>query len=245
MLRGPAAGLGWAEWGCYPLLPWSNRIPGGHLRFRGIDARLPVNWPDGSAIHGLVASTPWTVLSQSIRAAELEVRATGGPYRVRGTQSFELEEDRLRLRLAATNEGDHPVPVGIGIHPWFRQGRIRIAADEWWPGEPVPNGPPQPVTGLHDLREGGVPEPMDACFTALTAPVAEVPGAQLHWDGPVTNIVVFTGERGWACVEPVTMATNAFDLTTHDRASGVQVLDPGDSIEVRYRFRRAPGAPKG
>jgi aldose 1-epimerase len=240
LLRGWADGLGWAEWGCYPLLPWSNRIPGGHLRFGAIDAHLPVNWPDGSAIHGLGAAVPWTVMSATERAVDLEVRLAADPYVIRGAQLVELEPDRLHLRLRATNEGDHPVPVGIGVHPWFRRGSVRIAADERWPGEPLPTGDPVPVGGPYDLRAGTVPAPMDACFTALTAPVADVPGARLHWTGPVTQVVVYSGDPEWLCVEPVTMANNGFELAGRGTPGhGVQVLEPGGVIEVGYTFRAA------
>ncbi|HEX2575753.1 MAG TPA: hypothetical protein VHK88_05345 [Aquihabitans sp.] len=239
LLRGPAPELGWAHWGCYPLLPWSNRLPGGHLRFGELDARLPVNWPDGSAIHGLAAAVPWQVRSADVGSAELEVHVAGGPYRVTGSQRFELEPEQLRLRLAVTNDGDRPVPVGIGIHPWFRSGTVRVPADERWPGEPLPTGPPVPVAGRYDLRKAGVPAEMDTCFTALTEAVADVPGARLHWDGPVTDVVVYTGEPGWTCVEPVTMANGAMGLPVDEaRARGVQVLDPGATLEVRYRFER-------
>lgn len=244
LLRGPAANRDWAHWGCFPLLPWSNRITGGHLLFGDIDAHFPINFPDGSAIHGLTASSPWTVLRSSDHAAELETMASSSPYRVRGRQVFELEPDRLHLHLSATNQGDQPVPVGIGIHPWFRTGRIQVAADMRWPGEPLPIGPPEPVTGQYDLREGAVPAVMDACFTALTDSVAEVPGAKLHWDGPITNVVVYSGEAGWVCVEPVTMANGAFDLAPEQAiARGVQVLEPGATIEVRYRFERDDETP--
>src|SRR5687767_4244082 len=73
LLREWAEGLDWAAWGSYPLLPWSNRIPGGRLKLGRIDAHLPVNWPDGSAIHGLVASCPWSVRDRSDDSASLDV----------------------------------------------------------------------------------------------------------------------------------------------------------------------------
>lgn len=239
LLRGPAAELGWADWGCFALLPWSNRIPGGHLRFGDLDAHLPVNWPDGSAIHGLVADRPWTVLDRSDRSAELEVRAATGPYRVRGMQSFHLEPDRLRLRLSVRNEGDRTVPVGLGIHPWFRSGPIRVPADERRPGEPLPSGPPESVSGDDDLRRPTVPPPMDADYTTLTGTTADVAGVALAWDGPVTDVIVFTKEPGWAAVEPVTMANNAFALPPDEaQTQGVRLLEPGADLEVRYEFRR-------
>ena len=240
LLRGPSDDLGWAQWGCYPLLPWSNRIPDGHLVFGSIDSRLPANWPDGSAIHGLVASSPWTVRTTSDNEAELVVEAAAGPYHVRGEQAFELRPGELRLRLAVENIGDAAVPVGLGVHPWFHAGRVRVPADRKWPGDPLPTGPHLPVDAADDLRDGTVPPPMDRCFTALTDTVAEIPGLRFHWEGPVTQVVVFTGEPGWVAVEPVTMANDGFRLAEQGVAGhGVQVLEPGGALAVSYRFERS------
>jgi aldose 1-epimerase len=239
LLRGAEAGEGWAGWGCFPLLPWSNRIPGGHLVFGAIDARLPVNWPDGSAIHGLAADAVWTVADAGPATARLTVEVTGGPYRVRGEQAFRLGDGTLHLDLAAVNLGDRAVPTGIGIHPWFRAGPVQVPADEHWPGEPLPTGPPVPVEGPGDLRGGAVPPPMDRCFTTLTGQAVAVPGAQLAWDGPVTSVVVYSGAEGWVAVEPVTMANDGFGLAERGvPGHGVRVVEPGDRLAVGYRFTR-------
>jgi aldose 1-epimerase len=243
ILRGPAPDLDWANWGCYPLLPWSNRIPDGHLRFGPIDGHLPVNWPDGSAIHGLAAAAPWTVVRASRRTADLEIEVEAGPYAVVGRQSFIVRLDGLLLSLEASNVGDQPVPMGLGIHPWFCGGRVQVPAQERWPGEPLPAGPPVPVAGRYDLRSGRVPRPMDACYTSLVGDLVEVPGARLHWSGPVTQIVVYSGEPGWVCVEPVTMANNGFALAEQGVAGhGVSIVGPGGSIQVRYRFSALRGS---
>lgn len=235
----------WDQWGCFPLLPWSNRIPGGRLRFGDINAQLPVNADDGSAIHGLVASVPWTVVTVSGDAAELVVVARVDPYWVLGRQIFQLLDSRLHLTLSVTNAGERTVPAGLGIHPWFHHGAVRVPADRRWPGEPLPTGPPQPVGGAYDLRSTVVPGEMDACFTALTDSAADVPGARLRWDGPVTNVVVYTGKPGWTCVEPVTMPNGGFSLMPDVAvAHGVQLLAPGASTEVRYQFER-PTVPLG
>lgn len=243
LLRGPGPGIDWAHWGCFPLVPWSNRIPGGHLRLGAVDAELPVNWADGSAIHGLGASCAWAVVAHDEGSAELAVHLGGGPYRLCAEQSFDLRPDELRLRLRMTNEGDAAVPAGLGIHPWFHHGPVRVPADERWPGEPLPTGPPEPVSGSTDLRHRTVPVPMDACFTELTGTSADVPGAQLSWDGPVTNVVVYSGEPGWVCVEPVTMANDGFGLAARDvPGHGVQIVEPGASLAVTYRFIAAPSS---
>ena len=235
LLRGPSGEVGWSQWGCFPLLPWSNRLPGAVLRFDQIDEHLEVNWPDGSAIHGLAAACPWEVLDFSGESALLDVEVSSGPYRVRGMQMFHLQPDRIHLRLTATNEGDQRVPVGIGIHPWFAAGEVRLPAEQRWPGEPMPTGAPVTVSGAYDLRASRRPGPMDACFTGLTDTVVDVPGVRLRWDGPVTNVVVYTGEPDWTCVEPVTMANGAFGLPPDEaKRHGVQVLEPGGSVEVSY-----------
>ena len=126
--------------------------------------------------------------------AEVEVERERRP--VPGARLAEVRtgaQPDPHLHLAARNEGDAPVPMGIGIHPWFRSGPIRVAADMRWPGEPVPNGAPVTVEEEYDLRTTDAPQAMDACFTRLcTDTTAEVPGALLHWSGPITNVVVYT-----------------------------------------------------
>ena len=46
----------------FPLVPYVNRIRGGHFRFRGRDVRLAPNMPgDPSPLHGQGWLGPWTV----------------------------------------------------------------------------------------------------------------------------------------------------------------------------------------
>jgi len=242
LLRGPSAGLGWSEWGCYPLLPWSNRLPDGRLRHDGVEWDLPVNSPDRSAIHGLAAACPWVVERHDDRSASLSVVVHGGPYDVSGHLDYVLVPQALDVVLRATNIGDRSVPIGIGIHPWFTAGPVVVPADMVWTGEPLPTGPPKRASGRHDLRSATVPEPMDACFTGLTANTAGAPGVRLRWDGPVTHVVVYSREHGWVCIEPVTMANNGIAMAESGiDGHGVIDLGPGSSIEVRYRFERALG----
>lgn len=239
LLRPHGPGLGWTDWGCYPLAPWSNRLPGGRLRYADIDARIPTNHSDGSAIHGLVAACGWDVTDSTASRADLEVRATSVPYRVAVHQIFELDGDALRVTLRCDNEGDRVAPMGLGIHPWFRYGPIRVPARRVWPGEPLPTGPPRRPGPHRDLREATLPEPMDACFTGLTGTHADVPGCRLHWEGPVGHVVVYSATPGWVCVEPVTMANDGIRLAEEGQPGhGVIDVYPGGSIEVRYRFER-------
>lgn len=233
-------GKGWAFWGSYPLLPWSNRIPDGRFAFEGQTYEVPVNWKDGTAIHGLTASSPWTVESVGAdgSSATLSIEVDVAPWRVRGEQRFVLRPDGLEHTLAVVNTGDDPVPVGLGIHPWFRARELQVPADLVWPAEGcVPVGPPRPVTDEEDLRLRRVPAPLDACFTGLTDDVAEVGDLRLSWHGPVTQVVVYSEEPGWLCVEPVTMANDGFGLMARGTPGhGVLVAASRDRVEVTYHL---------
>jgi aldose 1-epimerase len=242
LLRGPdmenGAELGWGYWGCYALLPWSNRIPAGQFRFEGRDLAVPVSWSDGSAIHGLTADVPWRVEARDDATVVEEIDVDTGPFRVRGRQRFEMTATHLDLRLEVMNAGDDRVPVGLGIHPWFMAGQVSVPASETWPGDtPLPTGPARAVEPAEDLRSLRIPPPMDRCFTGLTATSATVPGLTISWSDEVTQVIVYSESEGYVCVEPVTMANDGFGLL--DRGidgHGVVALDPGQTFGVGYRF---------
>ena len=106
----------------------------------------------------------------------------------------------------------------------------------------MPDGPPYPVPPELDLRTKRTPPLMDRCYCALTDTVAEIGDLTLSWDGPVTDVVVYTGTPGWVCVEPVTMATDAFRLAesgfdgTPMPGTGIVALEEGDTLSVTYRY---------
>lgn len=235
VLRTEADAVSWKEWGCYPMLPWSNRIPVGRLTVHGVTHRLPVNHDDGSAIHGLVANQPWDLRSATHTAAELAIEVDLQPYRVLGEINYALEPGSLQIELAVTNLGPTAVPVGLGIHPWFRTGPVRVPAAMKWPGDPLPIGPPVPVADEDDLRSLRLPPAMDRCFTGLESDTADVPGVQLRWSDAVGHVVVFTGHDGWVAVEPVTMANDGIGLAERGQAGhGVRMLEPGDRYSATF-----------
>lgn len=229
VLRTSADADGWKDWGCYPLLPWSNRVPGGRLHLDGVTFQVPVNHDDGSAIHGLVADCPWHVSTASEYSAHLTVDIDVEPFRMQGEITYALEPGSLRIDLAVRNvEPSAAVPVGLGIHPWFRSGPIRVPAAMKWPGDPLPTGAPVLVDVDDDLRALRLPPTLDRCFTGLDGDTADVPGARLRWSEPIRHVVVFTGHDGWVAVEPVTMANDGFGLAQRGQPGhSVHLLAPG------------------
>jgi aldose 1-epimerase len=239
MLRGPEdRPLGWVRWGWYVMSPWANRIPGGVAHFAGDVITVPVNFPDGTAIHGLVAMEPWEVVSAGSRAATLAIEVAVDRYHVRTAQRFTLAAEALDVEVEVTNLAQWLVPAGIGIHPWFVAAPVRVPADLIWPGDgPMPNGTPRPVQPEEDLRRTVTPPPMDRCFTGLTGSSADIGDLTLSWRGPITQVVVYSGDAGYVCVEPVTMANDGIRMADEGiDGTGVIALDPGASLTVGYRL---------
>ncbi len=239
LLRGPEhSSRGWGAWGSFPMVPWTNRIPGGVTRFDGATIDVPVNWPDGTAIHGLVGERAWQVVASGARDATLTIEVDIDRYHVRSTQTFSLNGNSLDFDIDLVNLAAWRVPVGIGIHPWFVAAPIRVPAGLIWDGSgPMPEGPPRPVRPDEDLRDKRLAPPMDRCFAGLTESRAEIGDLALSWRGAITQVVVFSGEAGVVCVEPVTMANDGIRLANEGvEGTGVIVLDPGARTTVGYRF---------
>ena len=134
-------------WGGYLMAPWCNRLAAGPTAVDGRTLRLASNFPDGSAIHGQVYATPWTITG----AASCSVGAGGDgwpwPYDV--TLSAVALDASLSLRWRLTNLADEPMPAGIGFHPWWRRPvELRVDAGLAY----ASNITPAPIRGRSAVR---------------------------------------------------------------------------------------------
>lgn len=126
------------ETGCFPLVPYANRIAGGRFRFGGRDVRLEV--PDRfapHALHGQGWHLPWRVGIERGDRAELACHHPAGawPWAWTARQRFVLEPDGFNAELALTNESPEPMPAGLGFHPYFPAGPasvLKFAAGSVW-----------------------------------------------------------------------------------------------------------------
>lgn len=143
-------------WGCFPLVPWSNRVPGGRLAFHGRVVDLPCNFgPD--AIHGEASARSWEVEGAGV------LRFAGGhfgfPWPYEARQQYTVDDASLSLELSVVNTGPEAMPAGLGIHPWFHAGNgfeASIPAAVTYPlVNMIPSGPPEPVSGVLDRRTLG------------------------------------------------------------------------------------------
>ena len=234
------------ETGCFPMVPFSNRIRDARFHFDGRLIELPQNFrPEPHAIHGHGWRAPWTVERYGPDGATLEYRhaADAWPWAYRARQVFQLQADQLVVEMSVTNDASDPMPVGFGLHPYFvrtPQVRLRAGVGAMWqtgpdnmPAELVP-----PPAQLALDASGLSPDetPLDNNFIGFQGEaLVEWPewNARLRMTAePVFSCcVVYTPEgRDFFCAEPATNCIDAFNLADMGRTdTGLIVLEPGET----------------
>ncbi|MHB8717460.1 MAG: aldose epimerase family protein [Candidatus Dormibacteria bacterium] len=236
-------------WGSYPLIPWSNRIPDGQLRFRGVTHPQPVNYGT-FAIHGEGFAAPWG----SGRPGEMRLHGGGGafPWRYTATQRLALEGSVVIWELWIRNDGTGEMPAGLGFHPWFpvtADATITLPAASVHPSrDEIPCGEAVPVTGEFDLRAPTrIPFGINECWTDLSGEpaVLTLPGQGLRVQmraNSVATHAVFAAVQPLHAValELVTHATDGHGRLERGEGGGIGVLAPGAEMHLRYELRITP-----
>lgn len=127
------------ETACFPLVPYANRIADGRFAFAGEQHAVPRNCPDQAhPLHGVGWLRAWEVTHATPDEAVLVHRYAGGtdwPWAYVAEQRVALSETGLRVTLAITNADVRPMPVSLGLHPYFaKEGvtSLRFASDGVW-----------------------------------------------------------------------------------------------------------------
>lgn len=249
--RGPSP----LDTGCFPLVPFSNRIGSGRFRFRGSEVVIPPNAPaldPRNPIHGFGWLSAWTVLERSGRSATLEHRhgAAAWPWDYGAVQRFELGEEGLRISLAITNLSERPMPAGLGLHPYFPKGAdtryCGLHRHEWHndsaglPTECSDAG--SPIDWWDGTSVGS--RSVDTIYTGRHGPLSIIwPGAGAILEmRPARNLpmtVVYVPEgQDYFCVEPVSHLT---DAVARCHASGpMRIIPPGKTMKTWIDFRAYP-----
>lgn len=243
--------------GCFPTIPYSNRMRECTLRFRGRVHRLAPNFGSHPhSIHGNAWQRAWTVAESGAASATLVFehdaagsRAAEWPFAYRATQRFDLDADGLTIALELVNTGDSPAPAGIGLHPYFPRAantRLTTQADRFWRNDdammPVAL---EPVPPAWNFAEGKLVAPLaiDNCFAGWRgAARLEFPelgrAISMSADAVFGHAVIFVPPgRPFFCVEPVTNANDGMNRLDKGAAdTGVWVLDPGEKLAGQVRF---------
>ncbi|PKR52955.1 hypothetical protein COO20_16800 [Thalassospira marina] len=110
--------------GCFPMVPFANRMAYARFEFDGKTIAVPANRPPGPhAIHGFSSREDWAITKSDDEALRLETRhadrhQTGFDYIA--WQEFRVRDGFLEWELGVKHLGQGAMPYGIGLHPWFR-----------------------------------------------------------------------------------------------------------------------------
>jgi aldose 1-epimerase len=236
--------------GCYPLVPFSNRIGQASLVWQGTQHPLIRNNGDEPhAIHGVGWQRPWSVLESDEHSAMLayEHRSDAAwPFAFDCSQNFRLRPNGLEMVLALTNQSSQPAPAGVGWHPYFvKRPRSRIsfqASGRWDMGPDKLPTVRKPSNGLDaDCAFLDV----DHCYDGWDG-TAHLRDENMHVriHSGLTRLVAFTNStREYVAIEPVSHVNNAVHLYASGASAdelGLRVLQPGESMMAQMEIEVEP-----
>lgn len=242
-------------WGTGVLFPFPGRIRGGVFEFGGETYHLPLNEANGAnAIHGCVSGEAWKLIGTE--ADDRGARATYQigtdthphlneryPFPFRLTLQIRLEGGRLLHSFVAENLGSQPMPVGLGLHPYFPlpfggsgtvdDCEIWVDAPYYWEQEQAfPVGAPRRVEETLNLNTprslralasvgiGGVDKALNVLYCQFSdsgAPRPSTQGIRAGVRNPVSGReVIVEADQGFAaCVTFVPPSRNKVSFEPH------------------------------
>lgn len=228
--------------GCYPLVPYSNRLGFRRFRWKGVDYTTPSNF-EGSphSLHGVGWMRPWDIVSSSAVEVVLRCRHAGDadwPFAFEARQYFTLSPGAMSVQMVFTNNAEIAQPVGLGWHPYFvkrPRSRLHIDLAERWDAD---------VTQLpiRKVAQPGIDSDVvhldfDNCFEGWRGP-ARIRDEKfsLQLTSSLPYLVVFTPQdRDYFCVEPVSHVSNAIHMPD-PAAHGLRSVAPGESIDAAMKL---------
>ena len=256
------------------LFPFPNRIRGGAWRFEGETYQFDKPPESPTSIHGLLLNRPYQAESRVTDESGAALVSTLDsrdfpdigrqypfPFKIRITYS--LKDAALSMGVWVQNTGSRNMPMGFGIHPYFRVGLspnadaaaalIKVPAASCWEldTDSVPTGNRLPAAGVLDLRDGRqfAELTLDHVYTdvqretgGVSRCVIENPdtghGLVMESDAQYRELVVYTPPgRDVICFEPYTCPTDAINLEAKGIPAGVIVLAPDETFSAGVRIR--------
>ncbi len=254
------------------LFPFPNRIREGKFTFDGKAYTFDQKLGAPNSIHGLLLSQPYHVECTSADAendASIVCRLDSRefpeimrqyplPFEIQIT--YILKEAILTMGVNVKNTGDRNMPMGFGIHPYFRvplssssspeRCLITVPASKYWElDEFLPTGRIFDLEGDYDLRER---KPLAGRqFDDVLTGVILSDGVSrcviddqdlglrmiLESDAQFRELVVYTPpDRSSICFEPYTCPTNAINLEASGIDARIIVLKPGEVFSGTTRI---------
>ncbi|MBR1175222.1 hypothetical protein JQ617_14730 [Bradyrhizobium sp. KB893862 SZCCT0404] len=240
----PAQLLRWPKGGIYPLIPYSNRVKDGILRFRGKQYDLP-SLPDAHphTLHGHAHRMAWETMSLTRSHVTMRYVYSGGsewPWPFSATQGIDLEPTRARISLCLQNDGPAPMPAGIGLHPYFQHDlddRIAFDAPIDWPVTTDYRADlPRDHSAPHEsgpLPPGEVTLYRSGWRGLCVIDRANGDRIKMEADSTLSHFVLHRpASAEHLCAEPVSHVADGFNLFAEGhQGTGTVVLEPGETLK--------------
>lgn len=254
------------------LFPFPNRIRNGIWEFEGKTYQFDKQPESPTTIHGLLLNKPYKVdrhtagkngatLVCSLNSRDFPDIMRQYPFPFRIEITYTIEDAVLTMDVKIQNTGKSNMPMGFGIHPYFRvdisakadasKAVITVPANKYWELDDVlvPTGKQLDVVDTLDLRNG---QPfaklkLDHVFTDVNFVngVSQCSienkdsgyGMVMESDAQFRELVVYTPpDRDAICFEPYTCPTDAINLEAKGIPAGVIVLTPDETFSATVRI---------
>ena len=250
----------WPKAGCYPLVPFSNRIRDGRLARTQGTVQLPLHPGERHALHGVVQQRPWQIEQHGADRATMSYAHLKGdhgwPWVFRAEQRVELDAAGISLSLRVTNEDREPMPCGCGFHPYFPARfaqSLQFDAPTVWPADseflastPVPTGPPDDYSSARTLPDVECTRYYGAWNGRARMAALDGDAIEVLASSSLQPLVLPRPAPGaYFCLEPVSHVADATHLAATRGDTGWRVLAQGESMACSLRLlvfaMRSPG----
>ena len=239
-------------YGCFPMVPFANRLSQPYLKHGSGQATFQRNWPsEGVAMHGTGYMQPWSIVRQSENSVSLSTSITDKDGMVLGQSHQEISVSNdigLQIELTYCHTSDSPMAAGLGLHPWFAaddnatlafsaNGRFEMDADHFPVGHsPLPEDAPQVLDFDHDG--------LDTCFSGWTGRAVlsrPSPGIDVELRSGATLLHCFVSRHHHSiCAEPVTHHPDAAHNLRWPEVGQMALLQAGETIATSLQITPRP-----
>lgn len=235
---------------CFPLIPLGNRVEGNGFTQDGQEYRFTPNTDEPYYIHGDGWLAEWQLEENTTTSARISLdqpEPAASPHIYRAEISVILEGMALHVRLWVSNQGDHAMPFGLGLHPFFPRSAgtlVTFPAQAFWteragylPGEREQIAPENDFSAPNEIPQ----HRLNNAYEGWTGTArVDWPESRLRMDltaDPIfAHLMVYAPEddQSFFCLEPMTHLPNALAVSG---PQGMHLLPPGGSLSGVVTFR--------
>lgn len=237
------------EAGCFPLVPFANRIRGGSFTYAGRTIRLTPNMAgDRNPLHGQGWRGSWQpAVSPNGIELVFDHQAGEWPWDYQARQCIELTDNTLTIVLSCRNLSAEPMPCGLGLHPYFPCSESTVLNTQvthaWTVDKDVLPVKRMAAIGRYDLRQRRIcSQGLDNGFDGWGRQ------AQLSWHdrGLAVKMVAENADRfqvyspargGIVVIEPVQNANASLNRPQEEwEGLGLRLLSSNQLVTLRVDF---------